>query len=74
MKFIKKKFKGLQQKKNYIYQKSKVFKAMGVAYLNAVRNFEQITQISELANFLDYFHIEKDRCAQKIRLLISLTL
>ena len=47
---------------------------MEVAYLNAVRNFEQITQISELANFLDYFHIEKDRCAQKIRLLISLTL
>ena len=47
---------------------------MGVAYLNAVRNFEQITQISEVANFLDHFLIEKDRCAQKIRLLISLTL
>ena len=43
MKFVKKnKFKGSLQK-NAVYQKSKIFRDMGVAYLDSVRNFEQIT-------------------------------
>ena len=42
MKFKKKKFKRSLQK-SAVYEKCKIFRDMGVAYLDSVRNFEQIT-------------------------------
>ena len=57
MKFVKKiKFKGSLQK-NAVYQKSPIFRDMGLAYLDSVENFEQVMKISGVAYYFHSFFI-----------------